>query len=60
LKVSSIPTESENWREIIPVRTKANTLSIKKKNATISELRVRRESLLIQLVICRRGDLHAG
>ena len=39
----------------MPVRTKASTLSIKKKNATISELRVRRESLLIQLVIRSRN-----
>jgi hypothetical protein len=58
LNVSSKWIEPEYWREMIPVRTKARTLSTKKKNAMISELRVRRESLLIQLMI-RRNHLCA-
>src|SRR5829696_4892982 len=61
LNVSSSWMESAYWREIIPTRTNASTLSIKKKNAMISDVRARNDNLFIVYAyeIFRRGfDSH--
>ena len=47
LKVSNSPIESRYWREMMPVRTKASTLSSPKKNPISRDVRARKEIFFI-------------
>ena len=57
LKVSRPSTALAYWRGLTPTCTKARTLSMKKKNAMISDVRARKDSFFMDQINDRRaGD----